>query len=227
MSSLDRFVFSRNGIAVKTPALEYYETRYYNGGDRWSRSPDEGVLKALLRKLNQHFGSRDLRLLDVGCGRLKTALAWRALAPRIHITAIDFAYSAIVALYADLPERARAAGIEFREADILQFTDPERFDVVLDFGLLHHLIPDDWPRYAAAIDRVILRDGLFIVRSFHPRDGNWQEDYPGGHMRKGYHCYYHTLQSLTGLLYGVVGGGTSLVTEIFHDHIVSTYVFER
>lgn len=214
-------------LPMDSPGREYYERRYRERSDRWTRDPEEEVTRVLVQELGQRSRQQPLKILDVGCGRLKTAFKLRASVNNIQITAIDFAYDGIVASDPDLPARASTIGIEFLKADLFEFVAPEPFDVVFDSGLLHHLVPEDWSRYVTAVDRLVAHNRVLLIHSFHPRDGNWPREQTGGHERKGYYCHYHTLESLAELLQDVFDQGRQLAIMQHYEHVTGWYAFER
>ena len=58
----------------------------------------------------------------------------------------------------------------FRRADVLRlpFSD-DSFDVVLDYGCLHHQRKSEWAHYKANLLRVLRPQGWFILSVFTPR----------------------------------------------------------
>jgi 2-polyprenyl-3-methyl-5-hydroxy-6-metoxy-1,4-benzoquinol methylase len=208
---------------LHSPPSAYYDRRYREGSDRWTRDPEEEVTDLLIRQLEPRCTIRPLRVLDAGCGHLRTALALSNRLPGLRITAIDYAYDAIITVDAALPSRAANAGIDFRKADFFAFEAHAPYDVLLDLGLLHHLVPEDWHRYVERVDRLLSANGGLLLHCFHPRDGNWQEQCPGGHERKGYYCHYHTLHSLASLLGPILPYGRQLALHTHNEHVIGWY----
>jgi SAM-dependent methyltransferase len=107
------------------------------------------------------------RMLDVGCGEGRHAIA--AAKMGFKVSGIDFEPLAI--------ERARrfarakgTRGIDFRRASVFRLPFAEAsFDVVLDFGCLHHQRKSDWAAYRASILRVLAPGGFFVLCVFSPK----------------------------------------------------------
>jgi SAM-dependent methyltransferase len=106
-------------------------------------------------------------LLDIGCGEGRHAFAAARLG--FKVTAIDYEPLAL--------QRARQfanskllKGIIFRRADVFRLPFPDAcFDVVLDYGCLHHQKKSDWPAYKGSILRVLKPGGYYILSVFSPK----------------------------------------------------------
>jgi ubiquinone/menaquinone biosynthesis C-methylase UbiE len=61
-------------------------------------------------------------------------------------------------------------GIRFGRADALRLPAPRRpFDIVLDYGCLHHQRKSDWPAYLASLRRVLRPGGFLVLSVFSPK----------------------------------------------------------
>lgn len=106
-------------------------------------------------------------MLDVGCGEGRHSIA--AARTGFRVVGIDYEPLAL--------RRARSfakahgiKGITFRVADVLDMSFGDAcFDVVLDYGCLHHQRKTDWPRYQAGILRVLKPRGYYVLSVFSPR----------------------------------------------------------
>jgi SAM-dependent methyltransferase len=97
-------------------------------------------------------------VLDVGCGLGSelahlSSLGWQAVGMDLSISAL---------------RRAKAAhqAVAFLEADALSlpFTTGS-FDVALDRGCFHYLLPADRPRYLQELERVLRPGGHLLLRA--------------------------------------------------------------
>jgi SAM-dependent methyltransferase len=106
------------------------------------------------------------RLLDIGCGEGRHAIAAAKLGFRV--TAVD--YEPLALQRARECARAKGVrGIVLREADVFRLPFPDScFDVVLDYGCLHHQRKSDWPAYTASILRVLRARGFYVLSVFSP-----------------------------------------------------------
>jgi SAM-dependent methyltransferase len=92
-------------------------------------------------------------------------------------------------------------GIAFRRADVLRlpFRDSS-FDVVLDYGCLHHQRKSDWPAYSASILRVLRPGGFCILSVFSPKFRLFQGSRRRWHIAYGSYRRCFTPKEIAGLL---------------------------
>lgn len=140
----------------------------------WHRDQPPGLLeRAVARRLTAG------RALDLGCGEGVNAV-WLA-AKGFSVVGVDFVPAALEMAR----ERADAAGVtlDLRQANVLDYSDPLRFDVVLDSGCLHHLPSSKLPAYRKMLDSWLSAGGDYVLVHFakrHPLD--WR---PVGPRRQG------------------------------------------
>jgi SAM-dependent methyltransferase len=108
------------------------------------------------------------RTIDFGCGAGNYAV-WLAR-QGFEVTGIDISPSAI-----DLARKnAAKQGVEctFIVADVLgDLREAEGpFDFGFDWELLHHIFPDDRPRYMANVARLLRPGGKYLSVCFHEDD---------------------------------------------------------
>lgn len=106
-------------------------------------------------------------LLDIGCGEGRHAIM--AAGMGFQVTAVDYEPKALVRARR-LAEEKGIKGISFRVADALSLEDPKvLYDVVLDYGCLHHQRKADWPAYKSSVLRVLSPGGFFVLSVFSPK----------------------------------------------------------
>ena len=61
--------------------------------------------------------------------------------------------------------RATAAGLKLItiEADVTEWQPTDKFDLVLDHGLLHNMNPDRYPLYRERVMQALADDGEFLI----------------------------------------------------------------
>jgi SAM-dependent methyltransferase len=143
----------------------YFREAYRTGVHGWDvEEPSPDAVKYLRRIRRTTPGGK---LLDVGCGEGRNSFAAALLG--FKVMAIDFEPLAL--------KRARRfarlrqiKGVAFQQADALHLPFPyASFDVVLDYGCLHHQRKSEWPLYKANLLRVLKPKGYCILSVFSPR----------------------------------------------------------
>ena len=150
---------------AKQANRRYFREAYRNGHHGWATEKPSPYAVGFLRRLRQSAAGG--RLLDLGCGEGRHAIAAAKLGFRV--TAVDYEPLALRRARR-FARQAGAKGIVFRKADVLSlpFSDAG-FDIVLDYGCLHHQKKSDWPRYRAGLLRVLKPRGFFVLSVFSPR----------------------------------------------------------
>lgn len=180
-----------------------FRSRYENYTDRWSRSSCKGPIPtAVLDSVSTVQADHEsIRLLNVGCGRMcidrEIAKRW----PGVSITAIDYVMDTILQKYPELIRLAEQLRIETCCVDLMDYVSSQPYEIILDLGLFHHLLPAQWPQYIKQVDELLSANGILLLRMFHVSDITWPYQYSGGYIRSGYYCHYHTLESV-GMIYG-------------------------
>ena len=99
------------------------------------------------------------KALDIGCGAGTDSLYLASAG--WDVTSLDFMPSALKMTSA----RAAEAGLELTaiEADVTKWEPTDKFDLVLDHGLLHNMDPDKHSLYRERIMQVVADDGEFVI----------------------------------------------------------------
>jgi SAM-dependent methyltransferase len=175
----------------------YFRQAYETGRHGWeAREPSPYVAAALALAARQTGGRR---LLDLGCGEGRHSL----LAARMGFapTGVDFEPLAIRRARAAAGEAGLAARIHWLVADVLALPFlSAAFDLVLDYGCLHHQRKSDWARYMRGLRWVLKPGGLFVLsafstafRAYGPQERSW-------HLAHGAYRRFFTARDLHGLL---------------------------
>ena len=143
----------------------YFREAYRTGVHGWDVEEPSPYGVKCLRRIRRMFSGG--RLLDIGCGEGRNSLAAAKLGFRV--TAIDFEPLALKRARR-FARRKHIKGVVFQKADALHLPFPDAsFDVVLDYGCLHHQRKADWPLYRANLLRVLRSQGYYILSVFTPR----------------------------------------------------------
>lgn len=152
--------FSPENIAVThqwTSVLGYVETdvvdKFHNGGGvhygcfhRFHEVMAAESAQTVVSALNDHIlplatGLRDqlqdgIEVLDIGCGSGKAVCALAKSFPNSQFTGYDLCDDAIAAARAEA-EHQGLTNIRFEARDITQLNEPERYDLVTAFDVVH------------------------------------------------------------------------------------------
>jgi SAM-dependent methyltransferase len=186
----------------------YFQEAYRTGRHGWEIEDPSPYAREFLSRLRRTIPGG--RLLDAGCGEGRHAILAAGLGFRV--TAVDFEPLAL--------ERARrlakmkgAEGIIFRTANILKMPAPTiPFDVVLDYGCLHHQKKADWPAYKAFVFNTLCPRGFFVLSVFGPRFALFHGSSRNWHIARGAYRRYFTRDDFLGLF-----GGEFEVLEMIEE----------
>ncbi|MCX5770010.1 MAG: class I SAM-dependent methyltransferase [Candidatus Hydrogenedentes bacterium] len=130
---------------------QYFREAYTTGVHGWGVLEPSPYAVEFLRHVRKQVPGGTL--LDLGCGEGRHAFAAAQLAFRV--TAVDYEARALRRAR-EIGAKSRAPRVEFRQANALRLPfPPATFDVVLDYGCLHHQLKSDWPRYKSGLLRVL------------------------------------------------------------------------
>jgi cyclopropane fatty-acyl-phospholipid synthase-like methyltransferase len=155
-----------------------------------------------------------------------TSLRLKREFPSLEVHGIDHVLSTVLAVYPELHSAFRETGITYEEKDFFQGQHGQ-YDAVLDAGLFHHLVPQDWTEYARQCSASLSSGGILFLRSFHPEDRTWPKDDPGGHVRKGYYCHYHDGASIAAALQPWFGPPVELDRCQHQEHVEALYQLRK
>jgi SAM-dependent methyltransferase len=143
----------------------YFRRAYRSGRHGWATETPSPYAVRCLRRLKRLVPRG--RMLDLGCGEGRHAIAGARM--RLAVTAVDYEPLAL-ARARRLARRRGVSSIAFRRADALRLPfAPARFDIVLDYGCLHHQTKADWPAYKAGLLRVLRPGGYYLWSVFSRR----------------------------------------------------------
>ena len=155
---------SRGSVTARGANRGYFRQAYRTGDHGWAVDTPSPYAVRFLKRLKRLAPAG--KLLDIGCGEGRHAIAAATLG--FTVTAID--YEPLALDRARCFARMKHAGpIRFRQANVLRLPLPDAsFDIVLDYGCLHHQTKSDWPAYKAGILRVLKPAGYYVLSVFSP-----------------------------------------------------------
>lgn len=167
------------GTGIYRSQKKYFEQAYQTGEHGW---PVEGPSEPVVRFLNRFIKENKTgRVLDIGCGEGRHA----ALFAQHGFQAIGLDYQPLALTRANRlhPNGSSRLPLQFILGDVFHLPfGPDFFDVVLDYGCLHHIRIRDTERYLDNVVPVLKPGGYFLLSCFsthfkhHPaerRTRNW------------------------------------------------------
>ena len=129
----------------------------------WHRDTPDGFLPEVVEA--RGGGGEPGRALDLGCG---TGVFSVWLAKKgYEVTALDYIPRAIA--MAKARAEAEGAQVSLVNADLLTWSAPGQFDVIVDSGCLHSLIGGDLRRYKEQLLRWLVPGGDYVLGHFGKR----------------------------------------------------------
>jgi ubiquinone/menaquinone biosynthesis C-methylase UbiE len=174
---------------------EYFRDAYSTGLHGWSVEAPSPFALEFLNRLAPLAPSG--KLLDVGCGEGRHAIAAAKLG--FKVTAVDYEPLALerARKFAD---KAGVGGVIFKEADVfrLPFADSQ-FDIVLDYGCLHHQKKSAQAAYRESLVRVLKKTGFYILSVFGPQFRLFKGIQRQWHIAQGAYRRYFTATDIKSL----------------------------
>jgi cyclopropane fatty-acyl-phospholipid synthase-like methyltransferase len=137
------------------------------------------------------------KVLDSACGE-GTAAVYLAR-EGFDVTGIDFSEKAIE--YAHTRATEQGAEVNFMVMDALEIEKlSETFNFVFEWGLIHHLSPEQVELYIEKVSKVLIPGGLYMTNTFNIESEAYGQK--GEKVRKtplGTELYYYTQEEMRAL----------------------------
>lgn len=144
----------------------HFAWRYWRGNVPW----DSGVVPPEITAWIAAHPSQAGRALDLGCGTGTTAIylaqqGW-------NVVGVDFVPAAIAQARDKAEQAGVAARTDFHTADVTRLdgliapTPP--FDLVIDVGCLHGIVPEGRAAYANNVTRLTRPGAAYLLYAFEP-----------------------------------------------------------
>ena len=145
--------------AIYARQARFFRKAYETGEHGWPAEGATPQVEALLRRLGPGRGKR---ALDLGCGEGRHTLLLARLG--YSVTAMDLEPKALARARA----ACRAAGVKasFRVGDALRLPPGGAWDVVVDYGVFHHIVTRDWGRYRRSVAGALRPGGHLMLSVF-------------------------------------------------------------
>jgi len=195
-------------IPAEEANRRYFRRAYSTGRHGWEADKPSRYALALLEKIRKHVPKGTL--LDLGCGEGRHSIAAAGLG--FKVVGVDYEPLALKRAK-KATKKAGVTGISFRKADVFDLPYPgSTFDVVLDYGCLHHQKKADWAVYRAGILKVMKRHAFLVLSVFSPRFRMFSGSQRKWHIAQGAYRRCFTRGDITSLF-----GSDFDILEIFEQ----------
>lgn len=173
----------------------YFREAYRTGQHGWdTEEPSPFALTCLHRLARLVPGGK---CLDLGCGEGRHSITAATLG--FEVTGIDLEPLALKRAK-QFARRHQATGIRFLVTDALRLPFRQAsFDLVLDYGCLHHQRIADWPAYRANLLRVLKPGGFYVLSIFSPAFRLFHGSRRHWHVAFGAYRRYFTRKEIAAL----------------------------
>ncbi len=206
---------------------EIFEKIYEKPGAVWTRTEPPQELVELIEKEK----IKPCKVIDIGCGEgfYSIYLALKGF----DVTGIDLSEKAIQ--YAKENAAEQGVNIHFIVMDIADLEKlPEKFNFVLEWGIMHHIMPPQRQKYVKDIARLLNKSGKYLSVCFNeqsPEFGSAGEKYRMSPVDT--QLYYSSqnelkelfephFQIIEGKIIKMIGGGKKS-----REHIGNYFFLER
>jgi SAM-dependent methyltransferase len=146
--------------------IDFYKNAYSRDKTPWTCDEPERVFQRFLERLKSenYFSHGDVRFLDLGCGEGRHIKLLKEIFPNSKVFAFDIirepilkAQQKLKGRYSFFPCVANAFFSPFKD---------KSFDLVLDFGVFHHIRVKDTKVYKSELIRILKDGGFFLIGVF-------------------------------------------------------------
>ncbi len=143
--------------------VEFYREKYLSGNTPWPSDTPDRVFARFLRKIKKDLSFSPV-CVDVGCGEGRNTVLLKRIFPASKVIGFDIIMEALVT--------AKNKVKNFREVLLCQadvFFSPIKSntaDIIIDFGVFHHIRKRDTGRYKKEIRNILKNGGYFLISVF-------------------------------------------------------------
>ena len=182
-------------LSARKANRQYFREAYRTGIHGWAVDEPSPYAVDFLKRLRRQVPGG--KLLDVGCGEGRHSFAAARLG--FEVTAIDYEPLALKRVR-QFARTQNVGQITVRWADVFSLPFRASFDIVLDYGCLHHQRKCDWRAYKASIVRVLRPRGYYVLSVFSPRFRFFRKSRRPWHIARGAYRRCFTREDLAELL---------------------------
>lgn len=155
--------------------IEFYKKAYLSGKTPWPSDVPEKPFYDFLIKIKsvaQNFSP--LRILDIGCGEGRHIILSKEIFPDSKVFGFDIIKEPILTAKKRIIERKNSF-LCIADAFFIPFKNSS-FDIVIDFGVFHHIRKKDVKKYKSEVLRVLKPGGFFLIGVFSEKYKHYPEE---------------------------------------------------
>ncbi len=141
----------------------YFAQAYETGEHGWPTTEPSDFVVKFFKKIKSQLPRA--KVLDVGCGEGRHTLL--AARQGFHAVGLDYQPMAIERALRFAKEQGITTGFSFLVGDMFHLPFQEKgFDILIDFGCLHHVKKKDFSRYLDSILGLLPPRGYYVLSCF-------------------------------------------------------------
>lgn len=144
--------------------VEFYRKTYLSGKTPWPSDTPEKTFIRFLEKIQQQYKEKNILCVDIGCGEGRHIKMLRDLFPRSTVVGFDIIREPINSAIRKIGKTNNVLFI-LANAFFIPIKS-ESADIVVDFGVFHHIRKKDARYYKSEINRILKRNGVFLIGVF-------------------------------------------------------------
>ncbi len=166
-------------MSIYSSQKRFFEEAYKSGEHGWPVTEPTPFVRSCLKIFRKEC--RAGRILDLGCGEGRHTLFFAKEGYRA--IGLDMQPLALKRAKAFANSKGIAGGFHFMVGDVLALPfKNESFDLLIDYGCLHHILKKDFSLYLRNTLSQIKRGGYFLLSCFstkfrHENEGNRKRDW--------------------------------------------------
>jgi SAM-dependent methyltransferase len=160
-------------MAIYLEQKRYFEEAYRSGVHGWPTEEPTRFVKEFLQTYRKKKPRG--RILDIGCGEGRHTLLFAGAGYRA--IGVDMQHLAINRAREFARLKGVTRGFQFVIGDVFSLPfQAGDFDVLIDYGCLHHVMKKDFKKYLASTLPLLKRGGYFLLSCFsskfkhHPKE---------------------------------------------------------
>lgn len=144
--------------------VEFYRKTYLSGKTPWPSDMPEKVFVRFLERIQKQYREKNILCVDIGCGEGRHMKMLKELFPKATVVGFDIIREPIKSAVRKIGKKKNVFFI-LANTFFIPIRN-ESADIVIDFGVFHHIRKKDAGYYKNEVNRILKRNGFFLVGVF-------------------------------------------------------------